>query len=356
MLYNELMLNDSGALVPVIENLLKTAGWFCWLLAFIWAAEGITFFPKWGVRAGVCIAVVTLTTFLVAALSFENRHILINGVWGFDLIVMLAMLCLRPRSNRDWAEDMQYSVQVQTDKDVVVLDNVRDFSYRSEEEFTASWTCRRVPLNGLEKVWLGVEQISAWEGVAHIFISFEYEDESGCRDAVAVSAEIHRQTGEQFSVQKGLFRNFELTYVVGTERDLIGLRTHIRLDPVRFYPLNMKREAIQRLFQDVMSRATKLQEEPEFYHTIANNCASNMLYHLNKLAPYPISKWDKRIILSGWVDRVIYALKVVPGVSSLKELRQKYLVDISGFEVDEFYSDNLRTVGLVQAVDQKVIK
>ena len=164
MLYNELMLNDSGALVPVIENLLKTAGWFCWLLAFIWAAAGITFFPKWGVRAGVCIAVVTLTTFLVAALSFENRHILINGVWGFDLIVMLAMLCLRPRSNRDWAEDMQYSVQVQTDKDVVVLDNVRDFSYRSEEEFTASWTCRRVPLNGLEKVWLGVEQISAWEG------------------------------------------------------------------------------------------------------------------------------------------------------------------------------------------------
>ena len=62
-----------------------------------------------------------------------------------------------------------------------------------------------------------------------------------------------------------------------------------------------------------MSRATKLQEEPEFYHTIANNCASNMLYHLNKLAPYPISKWDKRIILSGSVDRVIYALKVVPG-------------------------------------------
>ena len=298
----------------------------------------------------------TLTAFLVAALNFENRYILIYGVWGFDLVVLLAMLCLRPQSNRDWAKDMQYSIQVQTDDDVFVLDNVRDFSYRSEEEFTESWIRRRVPFNGLEKVWLGVEQISAWEGVAHIFISFEYENESGSRDAVAVSAEIHRQAGEQFSVQRGLFRNFELTYVVGTERDLIGLRTHVRLDPVRFYPLKMKRKAIQRLFQDVMSRATKLHQEPEFYHTISNNCASNMLYHLNKLAPHPISKWDKRIILSGWVDRIIYALKVVPGVRSLKELRQKYLVDIAGFEVDEFYSDNLRTVGLNQTVDHKVSK
>ena len=354
MFYNGCMFDDSGGLEPLIDVLLKAAGWFCWLIAFIWAAAGISFFPKWSVRVGVSIAFVLLTTFLIAAISLESRYILIYGVWALDLIVLLAILCLRPQSNRDWAEDMQYSVQVQTDHEVVVLDNVRDFSYQTEEEFTASWVRRRVPLTGLEKVWLGVEQISTWEGVAHIFISFEYEDENGTRDAIAVSAEVHRQPGEQFSVQRGLFRNFELTYVVGTEQDLIGLRTHVRLDPVRLYPLNMKRKAIQSLFQDVMSRAVKLQEKPEFYHTIANNCASNMLYHLNKLAPHPISKWDKRIILSGLVDRIVYALKVVPGVNSLKELRRKYLVEISGFDVDENYSDNLRTIGLNQTVDQKV--
>ena len=354
MFYNACMFDDSGGLEPLLEVLLKTAGWFCWLIAFIWAAAGISFFPKWSVRVGASIAFVSLTTFLIAALSLENRYILIYGVWCFDLIVLLAILSLRPRSNRDWAEDMQYSVQVQLDNEVVVLDNVRDFRYQTEEEFTVSWVRRRVPLTGLEKVWLGVEQISTWEGVAHIFVSFEYQDENGTRDAIAVSAEVHRQTGEQFSVQRGLFRNFELTYVVGTEEDLIGLRTHVRLDPVRLYPLKIKPELIQSLFQDVMSRAVKLHEKPEFYHTIANNCASNMLYHLNKIAPHPISKWDKRIILSGLVDRIIYAFKVVPGVDSLNELRQKYLVDISGFDLDENYSDNLRNIGLNQTVDQKV--
>ncbi|MDB4864522.1 hypothetical protein OAI33_14640, partial [Pirellulaceae bacterium] len=77
-------------------------------------------------------------------------------------------------------------------------------------------------------------------------------------------------------------------------------------------------------------------------------------YHLNKLAPTPISKWDKRIIFSGLVDRIVFALKIVPGVNSLKELRQQYLVDISRFDMDENYSKCLRSVGLNQDSDSKV--
>ena len=79
-----------------------------------------------------------------------------------------------------------------------------------------------------------------------------------------------------------------------------------------------------------------------------------MLYHLNKLAHTPISKWDKRIIFSGLVDRIVFALKVVPGVNSLKELREQYLVDISEFDIDENYSKRLRSEGLNQVSGSKV--
>ncbi|MBA61129.1 MAG: hypothetical protein CMJ76_02075 [Planctomycetaceae bacterium] len=342
------MFEDSGVLWPIIDILLKAVGWFCWLIALIWAAAGITFFPKLNSRLGFGLAVVAVTAFLFAAFHYQDRHILIYGVWGFDLLVLMALLCIRPRTDHNWAEDMQRSAQVQIDDGIAIIRNVRDFSYQSESKFAASWITRRIPLQGLRKVWLGVEQISTWEGVAHIFITFEYQDEDDKWNTLAVSAEIRRQFGEEFSVQRGLFRNFELAYVVGTEADLIGLRTHIRLDPVRLYPLMMGREFVQRLFEDVMQRVINLQENPEFYHTITNNCASNMLYHLNKLAPAPISKWDKRIIFTGLVDRIIYALKIVPGVNSLRELRKRYLVDITDFEVDENYSIHLRTVGLSQ--------
>lgn len=348
------MFEDSGALWPIIDILLKAIGWIAWLIALVWAVAGITFFPKLNAKLGFGLAVVALTVFLMTALHYQDRHVLIYGVWGFDLLVLLALFCIHPRADRNWAEDMQYSVQVDFVKGVATLHNVRDFFYQSETEFTPSWVTRRIPLTGLHKVWLGVEQISAWEGVAHIFITFEYQDESGESDAIAVSAEVHREVGEEFSVQEGLFRNFELAYVVGTERDLIGLRTHVRNDPVRLYPLKIGREAVQRMFEDVMQRAMDLQEKPEFYHTISNNCASNMLYHLNKLAPIPISKWDKRIIFSGLVDRIVFALKIVPGVNSLKELRQQYLVDISRFDMDENYSKCLRSVGLNQDSDSKV--
>ena len=352
--YNKVMFEESGALWPIIDILLKLVGWIVWSLALIWAVAGITFFPKLNAKLGFGLAVVAVTTFLITALRYDDRHVLIYGVWGFDLLVLLALLCLRPRSDRNWAEDMQYSVQVEFAKGVATLHNVRDFLYRSETDYTPSWVTRRIPLSGLRIVWLGVEQISAWEGVAHIFITFQYQVECGELDAIAVSAEVHREVGEEFSVQEGLFRNFELAYVVGTERDLIGLRTHVRIDPVRLYPLMIGRKAVQRMFEDVMQRATALQQKPEFYHTISNNCASNMLYHLNKLAPTPISKWDKRIIFSGLVDRIVFALKVVPGVNSLKELREQYLVDISEFDIDENYSKRLRSEGLNQVSGSKV--
>ena len=81
-----------------------------------------------------------------------------------------------------------------------------------------------------------------------------------------------------------------------------------------------------------------------------------MLYHLNKLAPSPVSKWDKRVIFSGLVDRIAYSLDVVPNVSSLEEMRAKYLVNIANFELDEQYSQNLRDVGFQYQNSPEVVQ
>ena len=350
------MFEDSELIWPALEMLLKVLGWSCWVLVLLWATGGRSEFPRKSVDHGSRAPSCCLGRFIWSCSVFGESCDLYLRHLCFDLVVLLALWMVQPRSDRVWAADMEHGIAVRYEGDVAILRNVRDFRYDTESDFEADWVERRIPLGGLQKVWLGVEQIAAWEGVAHVFVTFEYVDEQQQSQALAVSAEIHRQQGEEFAVFPGLYRNFELTYVVGTERDLIGLRTHVRVDPVRLYPLEIDRVGVTSLFKDVLQRAEKLQIEPEFYHTITNNCASNMLYHLNKLAPSPVSKWDKRVIFSGLVDRIAYSLDVVPNVSSLEEMRAKYLVNIANFELDEQYSKKLRDVGFQHQNSPEVVQ
>ena len=44
-------------------------------------------------------------------------------------------------------------------------------------------------------------------------------------DYVCISIETRKEVGENYSALRGFFRQFELTYVVADERDLVRLRT-----------------------------------------------------------------------------------------------------------------------------------
>jgi hypothetical protein len=105
--------------------------------------------------------------------------------------------------------------------DSVYVSRVRNFSYTAEEVFTAAYDDRRYDLNKLETVWFIVTPFSThWRGPAHTFVSFGFSDSQ----YVAISVEARREPGETYGPLTGLFRRFELIYVVGDERDLIGSR------------------------------------------------------------------------------------------------------------------------------------
>jgi len=52
------------------------------------------------------------------------------------------------------------------------------------------------------------------------------------RSHFAPSVEVRREVGETYSPLKGVYRNYELTHVIGDERDLIGVRTGHRHLPL----------------------------------------------------------------------------------------------------------------------------
>ena len=72
------------------------------------------------------------------------------------------------------------------------------------------------------------------------------------RDYVAVSIETRKARGQSYSTLAGIFKQYELVYIVGDERDLIGLRTSYRKpqEDVYVYRLHGPRENLRRFFLD----------------------------------------------------------------------------------------------------------
>ncbi len=105
----------------------------------------------------------------------------------------------------------------------VTVHNVRNFQYRTKDDFDSVYEDRTYDLDDLITVDF---LISYWgsTSVAHTLLLFVFKT----GDPLAVSVEIRSERGESFHPLPGLFKQFEIIYVWADERDVIGLRTNHR--------------------------------------------------------------------------------------------------------------------------------
>lgn len=227
-----------------------------------------------------------------------------------------------PRSDRSWAVDHARAVQVEVRDDSVVLRDVRDFEWHGPEEFSERYRTERVALDEVRAVWFVLAPFAErWRGLAHSFVSFEL---TGDR-FISVSVEARREMDEGYSLARGLWRGFETTYVVGTEHDLIGLRA-IRGDTLFVYPSKATPEQARSMFVDMMRRAEELRHAPEFYHTILNNCNTNLRSHVNGVASRPLP-WGWGILLPGYSDALALDHGLLATDLDIEAARRRYRVD-----------------------------
>jgi len=144
---------------------------------------------------------------------------------------------------------------------------------------------------------------------------------------VAISAEIRKEKGESFSPWKGLLRQYELTYVIGDERDLIRLRTNYRRDPVYLYPVRASRERVRQMFLHMLGRANHLRSHPEFYNTLTNTCTTNIVRHVNELVPGRVHPWSYKVLFPGYADELAYELDLLDTDLPFPEARRRFRID-----------------------------
>jgi len=257
------------------------------------------------IRYGLAAAsgAVALAT-LIALTSRQWRW----RVLGVALVLFAAVLGwwsgLEPSNDRDWVAENARLAYATIDGNTVTVHNVRNFAYRSENDFTPAYYDKRLDLSRLE----GVDVVASyWMGpsIAHVFISFAFAG----GDPLAVSIETRKEKGEGYSTIKGFFRQYELYYVVADERDVIRLRTNYRKDPpeqVYVFRLKGTQEAARRVFMDYIESLNALKAQPEFYNSLTTNCTTTIWLHsLVNPGHVPFS-W--KILASGHVPEFLYEL------------------------------------------------
>ena len=229
----------------------------------------------------------------------------------------------RPRAESDWIPQQAVLPSVMFDGDSVHIRNVRNFSYASESEFTPAYYDRGYDLSKLESAWFVLTPFYGWwRGPGHTLVSFGFSDST----FLAVSVEARREKGEAYGPLTGLFRRYELMYVIGDERDLIGLRGRFGTYPVYLYPIRGEQARMRQVLVEMLTRAEQLRMRPEFYNTLTNNCTSNIVAHVNGVAPGRVPGGIKTI-LPGYTDEVAHRLGLIDTEVGIEKARARFAVN-----------------------------
>lgn len=238
------------------------------------------------------------------------------------IIVFAAFVFFRQASNdRDWTDDMSRlaGVRVESRQGVplVSIENIRDSSYQNEEEQISYYSDEFDP-EKLERIWFLVEPFSKWEAAAHTFFVFDFEG----GQTLSFSVEARKEKDEKYSALRGLFREYELYYMFGSERDLILRRTDHLDHDVYMYPVKTTQENMKRLFLSIALEANRLESSPAFYNTITSSCTTTLVKHINDTSPGKVGWWRKEQYLPGLSDQLAYELGLIDTNQSFEETKK----------------------------------
>ena len=229
----------------------------------------------------------------------------------------------RPSAERRWAEDQSVLPEAVFEGSRVTIRGVRAFRWTSATAYTAAWEDRSYDLDQVATAWYVLVPFSEkWRGPAHAFVSFGFDDGR----YLAISVEARREAGESYGVLAGMLRRFELLYVVGDERDLVGRRAVYDGNDVFLYPVRADRAVVRAVLVAMRERANALRQRPEFYNTFTNNCTLNLVRHVNALSPGRIpGSW--RIVLPGYSDEVALGLGLIDSTGPVAAARERFRIN-----------------------------
>lgn len=269
----------------------------------------------------------------------KRIFICISCVLATVLLVTIVVLALRtPSNDRMWETEQQNIAHASIDGDIVTIHNLRYFTYPKGEPTQVQYEDRTINVKDIENVDFVISYFSESDRVAHTFLTFTIKDQPG----ISLSIEARREKGEKYSPLKGIFRNYELMYVVGDERDIVGLRTHVRKERLYIYPTIATQEAAQQIFVTMVNRLNELYTSPSFYNTFTHNCTNLLARHVEAATDVNIP-FSYKMLLPGYSDELVYDLGLLQTDLPFEEFKAKSRVNPGSIDIsDPDFSQKIR--------------
>ena len=297
-----------------------------WLCLALWYQQ-----PFGNIFSRVIIAIWVL--FALSLIGFYiNGHIVSRRtdilLYGFVFAcALLWYFSLEARQDRDWNPEVAKQLHYEKQGDMVTLHNVRNFNWRSNEDYDIHWESRTVDLNKIT----GLNVIASyWMGpkIAHTLVSFDFADQ----EPLVFSIEIRKEKNEEFSAFGGFFRKYELSLIASDEKDLIYTRSNIRNEQVYLFPVKMPVAERKALFIEYLNKADELHDEAKWYNTLTSNCTTLVFDMVQAINTRQLPK-DYRLFASGYLPNYLYDLKAINQNYSLKEWYSKYFSKIIRLDI-----------------------
>ncbi len=305
------------------------------LLLVAWATLAIYFsnLPWPWARLTMAIA---FAAFAVWALLLSRPRRTYVFFAGF-LAVVAWWVAIPASHDRPWRPEVAVMPRAFIDGDNVRITGVRDFTYRSRHDFDIRYEERNIQLSHLT----GIDfYVSYWaEGpVGHTFLSFMFDN----APPLSISIETRPEVGEGFDPIASLFKQFELIYVVGSERDLVASRPKHRNEATYLYRLNASPGDARALLMVYLKRINELAERPEWYHLLTNSCTINIIRYAN--AAGREGRFDIRHLLNGLIDSYLYHSGRIDTTLPFDELRRRSLINEAVIKAGDApdFSDRIR--------------
>ena len=302
--------------------IIKILAWPLLLMGIAWAALALWIDGPMNSLLASILAI-SFSAGCLIILTFYRpfiRAVLLVAI-GFLLVVMWWSQ-IEPRSDRDWTPDVARLPRATIEGSRITIENVRNFDYRSDTDFTERWETRTYDLDKVRNFDM---YLTFWGPtlIAHTIASWEFEDSP----PLAISIETRKEKGESYDALRGFFRQFELYYVVADERDVIGVRTNFRGERTYLYRIRTTPEAARAMLLDYLKEINRLADHPTWYNALIHNCTTSIRHHGQHIGQ--ARSWDWRILLNGRLDELGYERKWIdtslpfPEMKAQSEITEK---------------------------------
>lgn len=312
---------------------------FAWIIVLgfaAWAFGAIRYDFPWGrgLVSWLFLIVIVAGMFFLRVLWKKLAAVLL-----LCLLVLGWWFSLHPSNDRSWIACHAETAWAEVAGDEVTVHHVRNFDYHAgNSNPQPRWESRTVDLTKLTGVDIFINQ---WGSpmMAHPIVSFQFAD----APPLCFSIETRKEIGEGYSAIGGIYRQFELIYIVADERDVIRVRTNLTGgETTRLYRTSFGAVAARKRFLEYIGSLNLLRQHPRWYNAVTTNCTTSIR------AQHPAherSKWDWRILINGSLDELLYEYGAIRSDDlPLAELKARALINpvAQAVDRDPEFSERIR--------------